>query len=280
MKNKVIKAKKRLSPTSIIVGCVVIVIGILISLPFVWMILTSFKQNGEIMAIPPTLFPETPTFQNYIDLFSKMNFMVYLKNTLILVAFAFGGMFLNAMAGYSFAKFNFPGKEKFFLVVLATMMIPSQVTMIPVYLMLNGVGLTNTILGIALPGLVAGFSIFLFRQFMSTIPTEVIEAARLEGASELKIFFKIIIPMAKPIFAVQGILTFIGAWNSFLWPLIMANEEKLYTLSVGLSLLKGQNTSEYGIQMAGAALMVIPILIIFMFLQKHIIDGYNMSGMK
>jgi multiple sugar transport system permease protein len=141
-------------------------------------------------------------------------------------------------------------------------------------------GLTNTLIGIALPGMVAGFSVFLFKQFMTTIPDEILEAARLEGASEFYIFFKIVIPMSKPILSVQAILTFIGAWNSFLWPLIMANEESLYTLSVGLSLLKGQNTASYGLQMAGSALMIVPIVIIFSIFQKHIIDGYSLSGMK
>lgn len=270
--------KKRVE--SFLVKFLLLVGGILISMPFIWMIMSSFKPESEIMQLVPSLLPKEFTLENYIKLFNEMNFAVYLRNTLVIVLFSFIGLFLNAMTGYAFAKYEFPMKERLFYLVLATMMIPSQVTMIPVYMILNYRGLTNTLIGIALPGMVAGFSVFLFRQFMSTIPDEILEAARLDGASEFYIFFKIVLPMSKPIIAVQGILTFIGAWNSFLWPLIMANEESLYTLSVGLSLLKGQNVSSYGLQMAGASLMIVPIIIIFSIFQKHIIDGYSLSGMK
>ncbi|MBQ4899887.1 carbohydrate ABC transporter permease [Paenibacillus sp. Marseille-P2973] len=254
--------------------------GLLMMIPFIWMLGSSFKPENEFTIVPPTIIPNHPTFKNYVDLFAKMDFMVYLKNTLIIVLCSFVGLFLNALAGYAFAKFDFPGKNKFFYLILATMMIPGQVTMIPTYLIINKLGLVNTMAGIVLPGLVGAFGIFLFRQFMSTIPTDLMEAARLDGAGELRIFFQLIMPIVKPVFAVQGILTFIGAWNSFLWPLIIANDESLYTLSVGLSLLKGQYASKFGLQMAGAAFMVVPIIIVFSFFQKHIIEGYTISGMK
>ncbi|MCC5802187.1 carbohydrate ABC transporter membrane protein 2 (CUT1 family) [Bacillus sp. V-88] len=254
--------------------------GIIVSVPFIWMISSSFKPESEVLQIPPSLIPENPTLENYVNLFESMNFGVYLRNTLIIVLFSFVGLFFNAMAGYGFAKYQFKGREKIFYIVLATMMIPAQVTMIPVYLILNEMGLTNTMTGIVLPGLAAAFSIFLFRQFMTTIPTDLIEAARLDGAGEFYIFFRLIVPIAKPIFAVQGILTFIGAWNSFLWPLIIANDESLYTLSVGLSLLQGQYANNFGLQMAGAAFMVVPIIIIFSFFQKYIVEGFTMSGIK
>ncbi|MEI2664736.1 carbohydrate ABC transporter permease [Rossellomorea sp. LJF3] len=254
--------------------------GIIVSVPFIWMISSSFKPESEVLQIPPSLIPENPTLENYVNLFESMNFGVYLRNTLVIVLFSFVGLFFNAMAGYGFAKYQFKGREKIFYIVLATMMIPAQVTMIPVYLILNEMGLTNTMTGIVLPGLAAAFSIFLFRQFMTTIPTDLIEAARLDGAGEFYIFFRLIVPIAKPIFAVQGILTFIGAWNSFLWPLIIANDESLYTLSVGLSLLQGQYANNFGLQMAGAAFMVVPIIIIFSFFQKYIVEGFTMSGIK
>ncbi|WP_034764515.1 carbohydrate ABC transporter permease [Rossellomorea vietnamensis] len=254
--------------------------GIIVSVPFIWMISSSFKPESEVLQIPPSLIPENPTLENYVNLFESMNFGVYLRNTLIIVLFSFVGLFFNAMAGYGFAKYQFKGREKIFYIVLSTMMIPAQVTMIPVYLILNEMGLTNTMTGIVLPGLAAAFSIFLFRQFMTTIPTDLIEAARLDGAGEFYIFFRLIVPIAKPIFAVQGILTFIGAWNSFLWPLIIANDESLYTLSVGLSLLQGQYANNFGLQMAGAAFMVVPIIIIFSFFQKYIVEGFTMSGIK
>ncbi|HDI3407533.1 TPA: carbohydrate ABC transporter permease [Listeria monocytogenes] len=254
--------------------------GFFMILPFIWMVLSSLKTDAEILKIPPTIWPETFTLDNFTKLFTEMDFAIYLKNTLIIVFFSFFGLFLNAMAGYDFAKFKFKGKNKLFYLVLATMMIPGQVTMIPVYLLLNAAGLTNTMTGIVLPGLVGAFGIFLFRQFMSTISDDLLEAARLDGASEFYIFWRIVIPISRPVLAVQGILTFIAGWNSFLWPLIIANDEKFYTLSVGLQLLKGQYGSNYALQMAGATFMVIPIILIFMTFQKYILKGFNVSGMK
>ncbi|EAD7443496.1 carbohydrate ABC transporter permease [Listeria monocytogenes] len=254
--------------------------GFFMILPFIWMVLSSLKTDAEILKIPPTIWPETFTLDNFTKLFTEMDFAIYLKNTLIIVFFSFFGLFLNAMAGYGFAKFKFKGKNKLFYLVLATMMIPGQVTMIPVYLLLNAAGLTNTMTGIVLPGLVGAFGIFLFRQFMSTISDDLLEAARLDGASEFYIFWRIVIPISRPVLAVQGILTFIAGWNSFLWPLIIANDEKFYTLSVGLQLLKGQYGSNYALQKAGATFMVIPIILIFMTFQKYILKGFNVSGMK
>ncbi|MBC2253602.1 carbohydrate ABC transporter permease [Listeria welshimeri] len=254
--------------------------GFFMILPFIWMVLSSLKTDAEILKIPPTIWSETFTLDNFTKLFTEMDFAIYLKNTLIIVFFSFFGLFLNAMAGYGFAKFKFKGKNKLFYLVLATMMIPGQVTMIPVYLLLNAAGLTNTMTGIVLPGLVGAFGIFLFRQFMSTISDDLLEAARLDGASEFYIFWRIVIPISRPVLAVQGILTFIAGWNSFLWPLIIANDEKFYTLSVGLQLLKGQYGSNYALQMAGATFMVIPIILIFMTFQKYILKGFNVSGMK
>ncbi|PYZ92693.1 sugar ABC transporter permease [Salipaludibacillus keqinensis] len=254
--------------------------GIIISIPFMWMILSSFKPLNEAVQMPPTFLPQNPTFENYINLFTNLNFGIYLRNTLIIVFFSFIGLIFNGMAGYAFAKYQFKGRKVIFYTILATMMIPGQVTMIPVYLILNQMGLTNTMTGIVLPGLAVAFSIFLFRQFMQTIPDDLIEAARLDGAGEYYIFFKLIIPIAKPVFAVQAILTFIAAWNSFLWPLIIASDQRLYTLSVGLALLEGQHSSNFALQMAGAAFMVVPIVIIFAFFQKYIIEGFTMSGLK
>lgn len=272
--------KKSQKRNKVIVGVILIIGGIIAVTPFIWMMLSSFKTNAEIVSMESGLIPKEWTFQNFIDLFEKMNFGVYLKNTLIITAFSFGGMFLNAMAGYGFAKYRFKGKNSLFIMILATMMIPGQVTMIPVYLILNNLGLTNTLAGIVLPGLVGAYGIFLFRQFMSTISDELLEAARLDGASEFYIFTRIIIPLSRPILAVQGILTFIAGWNSFMWPLIIANDEKYYTLSVGLQLLQGQYGNNYALQMAGATFMVVPIIIIFLTFQKYILQGFNVSGLK
>ncbi|KRM88857.1 carbohydrate ABC transporter permease [Liquorilactobacillus vini] len=266
--------------TKIIVGLILAVWALVTIAPFLWMILSSFKSNAEISQMSQSILPHHWTLQNYKDLFISGNFGVYLKNTLIITGFSFIGLLLNAMAGYGFAKFKFKGRGVLFIAVLATMMIPGQVTMIPVYLILNQAHLTNTLTGIILPSLVGAFSIFLFRQFMSNISDSIIEAARLDGASEWYIFWHIILPISKPVLAVQGILTFIGGWNSFLWPLIIANDQKYYTLSVGLQLLQGQHTSDYGLQMAGSSFMVIPIVIIFLIFQKYILQGFNIQAEK
>jgi multiple sugar transport system permease protein len=261
-------------------GIVLALFGIMMLLPFIWMVLSTFKPESEVLSIPPTLWPHSFTLSNVEKLFVNMNFGIYLRNTLIIVVFSFAGMFLNAMAGFGFAKYKFKGREPLFYLVLATMMIPGQVTMIPVYLILNAMHLTNTMTGIILPGLVGAFGIFLFRQFIATIPDELLEATRLEGASEFRAFLQIVLPISKPILAVQGILTFIAGWNSFLWPLIIANDEKLYSLSVGLALMKSQSNQNFALQMAGATLMVAPIIIIFIIFQRHIIENYTISGMK
>lgn len=254
--------------------------AVITAFPFLWMLLASFKPQREALDFPPTLLPLAPTIEHYVTLFGELDFGRYLVNTLLVVAISFVGLLIMAMAGYGFAKFDFAGRRWMFFLVLATMMIPVQVTMIPTFLILNAMKLTNTLAGIALPTLVSGFNIFLFRQFMSTIPNEMIEAARIDGAGEMRIFFSIVVPLAVPIFAVQAVLTFIASWNSFLWPLIIANDQKLYTLSVGLSLLNQQLAVNPSLQMAAAALMVVPMFIVFVVFQRHIVQGFTLSGLK
>jgi multiple sugar transport system permease protein len=262
------------------IGLVLTAGALLTAFPFIWMLTSSVKPLTESYTYPPHVLPKHFTLASYYTLFRDLDFGRYLFNTIVVVLISFVGMFLMAMAGYAFAKFRFRGRRALFLLVLSTMMIPIQVTMIPTYLILNSVKLTNTLVGIALPTLVSGFNIFLFRQFMTTIPDEVLEAARLDGASETRAFFTIVLPMSKPILAVVGVLTFIGGWNSFLWPLIIANDQKHYTLSVGLSLLNKQLVLNPPLQMAGASLMVIPVVVVFVLLQKHIVQGFTMSGLK
>lgn len=248
--------------------------------PLLWMLAGGFKPQREAIDFPPTLLPQEPTLDNYLRLFSELDFGRYLLNTVLVVLIGAFGVLFMAMAGYAFAKYRFRGKGVMFFLVLATLMIPVQVTMIPTYLILNGMKLTNTLVGIALPTLVSGFGVFLFRQFMSTIPDEVLEAARVDGAGELRTFFQIVLPMSRPILAVQAVLAFITGWNSFLWPLIVASDQKLYTLSVGLSLLNQQIAVDPALQMAGASLMVVPVLIVFAVFQRYVVQGFALSGLK
>lgn len=254
--------------------------ALLTAFPFVWMVTTSVKPLNEARTYPPTVLPSTVEWDSYKVLFTELNFGRYLVNTVIVVLVGFIGMFLMAAAGYGFAKFRFRGRNALFLLVLTTLMIPVQVTLIPTYLILNAVGLTNTVVGIAMPTLVSAFGIFLFRQFMETIPTDLLEAARLDGAGEFRIFRSIVLPMSRPILAVMTVLTFIAGWNSFIWPLVIAGEQENYTLSVGLALLNQQVSINPPLQMAGASLMVIPTIIIFIVLQKYVVQGFSMSGIK
>ncbi|SDC88604.1 carbohydrate ABC transporter membrane protein 2, CUT1 family [Sanguibacter gelidistatuariae] len=265
---------------TVLVGAVLGVGALVTAFPFLWMVATSVKPRSESVAYPPQILPKEPTFEYFVQLFQDLDFGRYLVNTLIIVAISMVGLVFMAMAGYGFAKFSFRGREPLFFLVLVTMMIPVQVTMIPTYLILNGMKLTNTLVGVALPSLVTGFSVFLFRQFMTTIPTEILEAARMDGAGEARVFARIILPMSKPILAVQVVLTFIAGWNSFLWPLIIANDERYYTLSVGISLLNQQIASNPSLQMAAATLMVVPILVVFVAFQRFVVQGFALSGLK
>lgn len=265
---------------TLIIGIALSLGAIITAFPFFWMLTSSVKPQRESIAYPPSIIPAHPTLKYFKQLFIELDFGRYLANTIVVVLIGFIGLIFMAMAGYAFAKFEFRGKGPMFLLVLATMMIPVQVTMIPTYLILNGLKLTNTLVGIAIPTLVSGFNIFLFRQFMSTLPAEIFEAAKLDGAGEWRTFWQIVIPMSKPILAVQAVLTFITGWNSFLWPLIIANDQSLYTLSVGLSLLNKQISINPSLQMAAASLMVLPILFVFVIFQRYIVQGFALSGLK
>ena len=266
--------------TVTIVGLLLAAGAVVTAFPFFWMLTTSLKPLIETFEFPPTVFPAMPTFDSYKSLFNDFSFGRYLVNTVVVVVIGFVGMFFVAMAGYAFAKFRFRGKGALFLLVLSTLMVPIQVTMIPTYLILNSVRLTNTLVGIALPTLVSAFNIFLFRQFMTTIPDELLEAARLDGAGELRILWSIVLPMSRPILAVGTVLTFIAGWNSFIWPLIIANDQSNYTLSVGISLLNKQLVINPPLQMAGASLMVVPIVIVFVVFQRYIVQGFAVTGLK
>ena len=271
------RARRRVT---MLIGIALAIGALITAFPFIWMLATAFKPQRESVRYPPTIAPEQPTLEWFQTLFTELDFGRYLVNTVIVVLIGMVGLLFMAMAGYAFAKFDFRGRRWMFFVVLATMMIPIQVTMIPTYLILNGMKLTNTLLGIALPTLVSGFSIFLFRQFMTTIPDEMLEAARIDGAGEFRTFWQIVLPMSGPILAVQVVLTFISGWNSFLWPLIIASDQKLYTLSVGLALLNQQLAVNPSLQMAAATVMVVPILIVFIIFQRYVIQGFALSGLK
>jgi len=267
---------------------VTVVIGVLLAagafataFPFIWMVFASVKPRSESVAYPPSLLPQEPTLEFFRQLFVELDFGRYLVNTLAIVLISMVGLVIMAAAGYGFAKFSFRGRDALFFLVLVTMMIPVQVTMIPTYLILNGMKLTNTLVGIALPTLVSGFSIFLFRQFMSTIPTEMLEAARLDGAGEFRIFRSIVLPNAVPALLTLAIFTFMYNWNDLLWPLVFTTSPEMGTITSGLTLLTGPSgIIPYGTMMAGSLIAVLPLAVMFLIMQRRFIESVATTGLK
>jgi len=256
--------------------------GLAITLaPFIWMISTSFKSSESVFAFPPQWIPKHPTIEQYQALFREVNFLQFFKNSVIVaIGITLFSLFLNSLGGYAFAKYRFPGKEKIFALLLATLMVPGQITMIPVFLMLKSVGLINSYWGLIIPAGASAFGIFLMRQFITTIPSDLIESARIDGCSEFRIFWSIILPLCKPVLAALGIFTFMGSWNAFLWPLIVMIKENMYTLPVALANLSGQYATKFGLLMAGAVVVVAPVLIVFILAQRYVIRGVAVTGLK
>ncbi|HEX6248805.1 MAG TPA: carbohydrate ABC transporter permease [Nocardioidaceae bacterium] len=266
-------------------GWLYVVLGgglFLMIVPFVWMLLTSVKPEQEARRVPPTWWPETFTLENYETLFTKLDFPTYFLNSLVVAtAVTVGNVMFGAMLGYALAKLEFPGKRLVFGLVIATLMIPGVVTFVPLFILVTNMGLTNTLTGMWLPFLAAPFGVFLMRQFILGLPDELIQAARVDGAGELRIFFSVILPLCGPALATVGILTFLGSWNNFLWPLVVATSEEKYTLPVALALYSiGQNATQYGLLLAGAVVVVIPIIAVFLALQRYIMQGIAMTGIK
>jgi len=257
------------------------IIAMVILIPFFWMISTSLKERGALMTIPIQWIPDKVSFEAYQKLFKVFPFGRSILNSFyVAVMTTFITISSAAMAAYVFAKIEFKGREKIFALYLATMMIPGQVTMIPNFLVLKYMGLLNTFTGLMLPSLINAFGTFILRQNMMTIPNDYIEAAVIDGASHFTIFYKVILPLNKPILAALAIITFIGTWNSYLWPLIILSSKDKMTLPVGLSLLNGQYGSQYNLLMAGGLMSIIPILIIFLFAQKYFEKGLSLGGIK
>ena len=262
---------------------VALVVGLLLLVgPFLYMLLGSFKTNAELRTIPPTWIPENATLENYRNLFERLNFPRFFFNSaLIAAAVTAGNLVFCSMLGYALAKLEFRGKRPLFLLVLGTLMVPGIVTFMPLYVIVANMGLINTHLGLILPFLAGAFGVFLMRQFISGLPNELLDAARVDGANEYYIFWRIIMPLCGPPLATLGILTFLGSWNSFLWPLVAALTEDMYTLPVAIALFStGQQVNDYGLQLAVAVVVVLPVLIIFVVLQRFFTQGIAMTGIK
>ncbi|MCX7845583.1 MAG: carbohydrate ABC transporter permease [Dictyoglomaceae bacterium] len=251
-------------------------------LPFFWLFSASLMTSQELLAFPPKFLPSEPQWRNYLEVIKKIPILMYYKNSLIVsLSVTFCVLLTSSWAGYSFAKLKFFGKEALFRFVLSTMMFPVFIFLIPVYYLMKIFGWLDNYLSLITPFVVSGYGIFLMRQFILTIPDELLDSARIDGANEFKIYLKIILPLLKPALATLAILTFIGQWNSFLWPLIVtSSSQHLMTLPVGISRLSlaFATTETQHLILTALVLQVIPTVALFLFLQRYYIKGFILSG--
>lgn len=258
-----------------------VVIAVTTLLPLVWMVMASFMPSGDASSVPPPFFPRKVTLDQYIGLFTRLHLGRSLFNSALLsVAVTLISLVVNSMAGYAFAKYRFRGRAPLFKLLIASMVIPAQVTMLPLFLLLNKMGLINTYFGVIIPGMASIFGIFLIRQFAMTIPDSLLEAARMDGASDLRIYWSVILPLCKPILVTLAIFTFMGTWNDFLWPLIVMTDDAMYTLPVALANLAGEHVQDTELMMAGSVMTVLPVLVVFAMVQKYYLAGIMAGSVK
>lgn len=261
-----------------------VVIGLISLVPFLWLVRSSFMDSYEIFEFPPKWLPDQLLFSNYADVFQVLDLKTYLVNTfLIIIPCIIGNVFTSCLCGYAFGRLNFKYKNMWFAMVIATMMLPGAVTLIPTFMMWNKLGFVNSFVPLIAPAFFGGggFNVFLMRQFFAGIPKELDEAAILDGATHWQIFYKIMLPLVKPAMMVVGFFTFMNTWNDFFGPLIYLNDPSKQTLALGLLQLKGQFSSQWNIMMAASTLMTIPALVLFFFGQKYFIQGISLtSGSK
>ncbi len=252
--------------------------------PLFWMLSVSFMQPGEASSLPPPMLPLHPTLHNYRELFAHAGMGRYFMNSVFIsVSITLLSLICNTLAGYAFAKLRFAGREKLFGALIGGLVIPAQVAMLPLFLLLKYVGLVNTYAGVILPGTATLFGIvgiFLVRQYARGVPDDLLEAARVDGAGELRIFVQIVLPLLKPILVTLAVLTFLTAWNDFMWPLIVLTGQQHYTLPVGLASLSREHVQDFELMMAGAVITVMPVLILFLALQRYYIRGLLLGSVK
>lgn len=261
---------------------VILVTSALVALiPVVWLVLGSFKTPAELSERPPTLLPDSWGLSNYTEAMTRFDFASYLLNSIIVtLAATLLTLAINSMAAYALAKYNFRGKNGLFLLTLATIMIPLQVILIPVYQVVASLGMVNTLWGLIIPAAATPTGVFILRQYMLSIPDELIEAARVDGAGEFRIFLRIVLPMCRPALAVVAILSIMWRWNDFLWPLVVAQSEAVYTLPVALARFTAEETVPFNLIIAMSVVTVLPVIILFLFFQRQIVTGIANTGIK
>lgn len=259
----------------------IFVICVIMLLPFFWMFMSSFKSGLEIIRIPPTLWPEHFTFRNYSTIFRRLAFSRYFFNSFVVSGVStVVALFTSSLTGFVFSKYKFRGKEIIFMSFIGALMIPFAVTILPMYLLISKLNLLNTYIGLILPMCVSPFGIFLMRQFMEGIPIELVEAARLDGASEFWIYRSIMVPLSSAALAGVGVFTFLWTWNQLWWPLMVISKAKMRTLPLALAALTWQHAKRYDMIVTGAAIAAIPVIIIFAFAQQKLVKGITLTGIK
>lgn len=249
--------------------------------PFYWMVITALRPASEVLQRPPKLWPSQFHFENIVHGLTIEPFADFFKNSLIVAVVAVTvTAFINLLAGFAFAKYRFRGRTFLFLIVLSTLMIPQQITMVPNFIIVSKLGWLNSYAGLIVPTCAEAFGLFLSRQFITSIPDELLEAARIDGAGEFRIFRSIILPSSKPLISVLIIFTFMWRWNDFLWPLVVVNNKKMYTVQLGLAMMQGENFINWNDLMAAASIVALPAVLVFFIFQKQFVQGVTTTGMK
>jgi multiple sugar transport system permease protein len=257
------------------------VLALLFVSPFALMIVSAFKSQAEVLRTPPTFLPLEPTLNGFVTILRDAPYGLWYRNSIVVASAVTAAVLLtSSLAGYVFAKFEFPAKRPLFLLVLSTMMIPFPVLLIPTYLIVDRLELLNTLWALIIPGMVSAFGIFLMRQFIAGIPNDLIEAARIDGASEWAIWARIIVPLVRPALAALGVFSFLASWNDYLWPLVAINEMERSTVPLALAFFNTANSQRYDIIMAAATLAVVPVLVVFLIFQRQIVKALVLAGMK
>ncbi|HEU0055092.1 MAG TPA: carbohydrate ABC transporter permease [Longimicrobium sp.] len=255
--------------------------AVLALVPMMWMVSASLMPAGEASTYPPRLIPRHVTFEHYVALFTRLDLGRSLLNSAI-IAFTVTAVSIvvNSMAGYAFAKLRFRGRERLFRLLAAGLVVPVQVSMLPLFLLMKQLGLINTYWGVIIPGMASIFAIFLIRQYAVSIPDDLLDAARIDGAGEFRIYWSIVLPTIVPILATLAIWTFLSTWNDFMWPLIVLSDERRYTLPVALANLVGEHVQDTELMMAGSVLTILPVMLVFLFLQRYYIQGVMVGSVK
>ena len=255
--------------------------ALLTVLPLAWMVSASLMPTGEASAVPPRWVPSVPTLGHYRELFARLNLARAFANSVLIAGIVtVVSVTVNALAGYAFARLAFVGRDRIFRLLLAALVIPGQLGMLPLFLMLRELGLVNTYLGVIIPGLASIFGIFLVRQYALSIPQSLLDAARVDGAGELRLFWSVVVPVIRPVLVTLAIFTFMGTWNDFLWPLIVLSDADRQTLPVALANLLGEHVQDTELMMAGAVLTMVPVVGVFLALQRSYIEGIVTGSVK